>query len=237
MSNRAVVFGATGAVGSKLVEQLVANTASFSHVHVIVRREGCFPELSGPRLTETIVPDFDNVGALKQAVAHAAPDVAFCCLGTTMKKAGSKAEFQRQDHDAIVHAAQAARSTPSTTLFSLISAPGADCSSSFFYMKSKGETERDVKSLCFPKTTILRPGLLKHGKRPEFRFAEKLASFLVWEWMFHGPIAKYAPNDVSVVARAMMRDAEETLSHKEQYVGKNEVREVSADEINRIGKV
>lgn len=197
MSGRtALVAGATGLVGGHLVHQLLASDA-YAHVTALTRRplEG----ISSPKLNG-VIADFDTLdGSLTGSVA----EDAYCALGTTIKKAGSQAAFRRVDHDYIIAFARAAKQAGARR-FLLVSSMGADPSSSIFYSRVKGETERDVEALGFETLHIFRPGLIL-GERAERRTLESLgmglAPFL--NPLMLGPARAYRSIPAGVIARAM----------------------------------
>jgi uncharacterized protein YbjT (DUF2867 family) len=158
----AIVAGGTGLVGSHLVSFL--STRSIPTV-ALGRR-------AGPR-----TPGVDwRFADLATVAAHDVPDgtdVAFCCLGTTIKAAGSQQEFRRVDHDLVLAFAGACRSA-GVSQFHAVSAAGADASSRIFYSRVKGETERDLEALGFPTLALYRPSLLG-GERAQRRPAERFA--------------------------------------------------------------
>jgi uncharacterized protein YbjT (DUF2867 family) len=100
-------------------------------------------------------------------------DLAFCCLGTTIKRAGSQDAFRAVDHDAVVAFATAAKSA-GVRHFLVVTALGADARSSVFYNRVKGEVENSLRSLGFDALTIAQPSLLL-GDREESRPAEHAA--------------------------------------------------------------
>jgi uncharacterized protein YbjT (DUF2867 family) len=139
------------------------------------------------------------------ALPHA--DVAFCCLGTTMKRAGSSAEFRRVDYDYVVGFARAAQ-VAGVQHLSVISALGASTRSRAFYNRVKGEMEDALAAMDFASLCIVRPSLLT-GSRHELRLAERLGiavgavvtPFLRGEWR------KYRPIPAATVAHAMIKTA------------------------------
>ncbi len=151
---KVLVLGATGATGRELVDQLLANGA-LDEIHVFVRRD------LGIRHTRlhTHIVDFEHPEAWRAEVSG---DIAFSCLGTTLRDAGSKAAQRRVDVDYQVAFAEAARAGGVKT-FALLSSMGADAESRYFYMRIKGEVEEAVRALGFERTLIFRPGLLDRG--------------------------------------------------------------------------
>ncbi len=147
-------------------------------------------------------------------------DIAFCCLGSTIKQAGSQEAFRQIDHDLVVAYAKRARELGARHLL-VISAIDADDKSKIFYNRVKGETERDLKAMNWPQLTIVRPSLLL-GQRLEPRLSEQLA----------GPLSKLIPGkyrgiEVCDLARALWR-----LALEEQ----DGIRVVESDELRRLGK-
>jgi len=166
---RAIVIGGSGAIGKCLVSQLIAHD-SFTHIVSIGRR--ALPlteeELKNPKLVQKIgsmdklaefKPDFEN------------QDIAFCCLGTTRKDAGSDAAFIKVDRDLVLEFAKLAKDA-GTKQFHIVTSQISNPNSVFLYIRTKGEAEEGVKKLQFDKTNIYRPGLLDRGKNA--RFVEKL---------------------------------------------------------------
>jgi uncharacterized protein YbjT (DUF2867 family) len=214
----ALVLGATGLVGGLCLELLLADPA-WSRVAVVARRAS---GRTHPRLAE-VVADFERLDA--HADAFAVDDV-FCCLGTTIRKAGSQAAFIRIDHDYPVAAARLA-SARGAKRFLLVSSLGANAGSRVFYNRVKGEVERDVAQVPFEGVALLRPSLIL-GPRPERRTAEDLAQRLapLAAPLLVGPLRRYRAVDAHAVARAMVRLARD---------GFRGVRVVESDEIAAIG--
>ena len=158
----AVVIGATGLVGKNIVSETLRND-HFSEVKVFVRRS---MKMSHPKLKEFVI-DFDSIDQWKDEISG---DVLFSALGTTLKAAGSKAAQYKVDHDYQLHFAELAARNGMKT-YVLISSVNASSTSSFFYLKMKGELEEQVKKLGFNSVSILRPGPLK-GDREESRLGE-----------------------------------------------------------------
>lgn len=192
-----VVAGATGLVGRELVGLLLGERAVGSVVALVRRRSPAMAALSG--VTQQVV-DFAQLPALADA------DDAFCCLGTTIKAAGSQAAFRAVDFDAVLGFARAARAAGATRL-GVVSALGADATSRVFYNRVKGEMESAVATLGYDSVIIARPSLLlgdREALGQPLRPAERLAARLT------GPLgglipARVRPIEARVVARALMR--------------------------------
>ncbi len=194
---KAVIAGATGLIGTFLVDRMKTDKDVMT-VTALTRRDG---EQVG-KVAWTKV-DFDKSADLEKACAEA--DHAFCCLGTTMKTAGSKEAFRKVDHDYVIAFAKAAKSQGIES-FSVVSAIGSDANSSVFYNKVKGEMERDLENIGFESLHIFHPSLLL-GPREESRLGEKIGTVgmkLVSPLMM-GSLTKYKPIHVKTVANAMLR--------------------------------
>lgn len=192
---RALIAGAQGLVGSHLLRLLLAR-AAWSGVVAPVRRPltPAHPKLSAPLV------DFDR---LDDFAPDTPIDDVFCCLGTTIAKAGSKAAFRRVDHDYVVAMARLAVRVGARH-FVMVSALGASASSRVFYNRVKGEAEAAVLALPLPRTTIFRPSLLA-GERSESRPAERaglLFAKLVGPFLIGG-LRRYRAVPAEDVAAAM----------------------------------
>lgn len=142
----AIVVGATGATGQVLMKYLLE---SDHYSQVIVLHYRTTPWTDHPKVRE-IVRSLDQ---LKDLEIEPAADALFCCLGTTIKKAGSKHEFAKVDRDYVLALGQWAVDYGQPS-FHLISAYGADSGSLAFYMKVKGETERVLKQMGLRSLSI-----------------------------------------------------------------------------------
>jgi uncharacterized protein YbjT (DUF2867 family) len=164
-----VVAGATGLVGRELAVRLLRERR-FARVVALSRRP---LSLTDPRL-EVVDAAYDRLAAALAGVTgeHAPLDV-FCCLGTTIRAAGSEEAFRRVDHDYVLALGRWARAAGAHRMV-VISALGADASSRVFYNRVKGETERDLAALGLASLVIVRPSLLA-GDREEYRPGERLA--------------------------------------------------------------
>jgi len=196
----AVVAGASGLVGAALIERLLAGT-DYVNVIALTRR----PLAAADRRLITVDAGYDTLErTLRPALARVTPQPEFdvyCCLGTTLRTAGSEAAFRRVDHGfvlALGHWASAHRARR----FLVVSALGADPASRVFYNRVKGEVERDLRALGLRSLTVVRPSLLDGGRR-EFRAGEWLA--LVATRPLRGLIpAGVRPIDAADVAQAMI---------------------------------
>lgn len=195
-TRNALIAGASGLVGSHCL-RLLLNNDRYSQVISIGRRE--LP-LIHPKLDQKII-DFDN---LKKYSTELAADDVFCCLGTTIKKAGSEANFYKVDYSYVVELARLT-AAKNAAQFLVVSAMGADAGSMIFYNKVKGEMERDIQDLEFRGVHIFRPSLLL-GEREEHRAGEELAAKVMTPLskLMVGPLRKYKPIAGEDVAKAML---------------------------------
>ncbi|HVS33647.1 MAG TPA: oxidoreductase [Thermoanaerobaculia bacterium] len=179
---RVLLLGATGLVGGQILPLLLADEPL--NVVAFTRR----PLPAHPRLEQAgwsaVIPG----GAVTQI---------FCALGTTIRKAGSKEEFRRIDHDMPLEMARAGMKSGATH-FLLVSALGANARSRVFYNRVKGETEDDILRLGYRSVTIARPSLLL-GPRGEHRRGEELAKKIGWLMP-----PRYRPVEARDVARTLV---------------------------------
>jgi uncharacterized protein YbjT (DUF2867 family) len=193
----AVVAGATGLVGGELL-RLLATAPEYARVFAPTRGPLA---LDTPRII-ALPAQFDRLGEVLGAVG-AGCDV-FCCLGSTIRAAGSREAFRAVDHAMVLALARWARRACARR-FLLVSAVGADPDSPVFYNRTKGEAERDVRAEGPASVVVLRPSLLD-GNRGESRLGERLALAL------SRPLARwipraYRPVAASAVAAAMLAAA------------------------------
>ncbi len=192
----ALIAGATGLTGGHLLSALL-DSNQYGKVHALVRKPALPPH---PKLDELIV-DFAHLPRLPRV------DDAYCCLGTTIRKAGSQAAFRLVDFDYVVNFAKAARRAGARQ-FLLISAIGADAKSAVFYSRVKGETEEALRDIGFEALHLFRPSFLV-GDRQESRLGERvgIAAFSLAAPLMMGAMRKYRPVEASVVAAAMLNAA------------------------------
>lgn len=199
MPQTAVVIGATGLTGTNLVTLLLHDPA-FSKVRVLLRS----PSLKQRPGLEVVIVDYNDEESLTDALKG---DVLFCCIGTTIRKAGSKEQFREVDFEIPVRCATLAR-RQGMQQFQLISFSGADAHSRNFYTRIKGETEQAIQRLGYPSLHIFRPSVLL-GVRREFRLGEWIVKILVlvFYFLWQGRWKKYRPVKAQNVARAMLHAA------------------------------
>ncbi len=197
----ACVVGATGLVGQELVSQLCEDTG-FEAIHVLTRRPASFSGTTSQCNLIRHLVDFSQL----QECAWPTCEVLFCCLGTTIRTAGSQAAFRAVDLDYVVTAARCARQAGATRLV-VVSAMGADPQSRVFYNRVKGDMEAAVTGLGFDAVAIVRPSLLT-GDRAEQRIGERVAQSVLKVANRLLP-KKYRSIPAVAVARAMIAVAKQ----------------------------
>lgn len=215
---KVLIVGASGLIGGHLLRQLLQNPA-VTHVTSLVRKPS---QLSHNHLQE-IVFDFDNPQHYEQLPAA---DVVFCCLGTTIKKAGSRAAFKNVDYDYPLALAKAMCSK-GTTHFLVVTALGSNAQSMVFYSRVKGELEEALIGLQFPSLSIFQPSLLL-GERKEQRFGEDFAKFFMplITPLLAGGLRKYRAIHGADVAKAMLKIAMQPASGVGRYPS-DEIQEIA----------
>ncbi len=196
MNNKtATVIGASGLIGSLLLEQLI-NDNEFSLIHVLSRR----PINTGSNKVKNILLDFNDSSEIKKAAENS--DVVFCAIGTTQKKVnGDMTAYKKVDLDLPITIAQIV-SDLNIPKFILVSSVGASSKSNNFYLKIKGEVEAFTKQLPIQQVGFFQPSLLL-GNRKEFRLGERIAQMVMPMFNFLIP-GKYKAIEASVVAKAML---------------------------------
>jgi uncharacterized protein YbjT (DUF2867 family) len=194
----ATIAGATGLIGSYLLEELL-NDDYFDTVRVLTRRP---LDISHPKLEKKLV-DFENADSLLVALANT--DVLFCAVGTTQKKVkGDKIAYRKVDYDIPVNLARYCKIV-GCEKFILVSSVGANSKSNNFYLRLKGETEDAVKAIGFQSLHIMQPSMLL-GNRKEERPGERIGQVVMKAVSFLLP-AKYKPVQGRDVAKAMLKAA------------------------------
>jgi len=205
-----LLAGATGLTGEHLLDRLL-NEPTVSRVLAPSRR----PLAEHARLENPVGNLADLLPELQGRV-----DIAYCCIGTTIKQAGSQEAFRAIDHDLIVAYAQRARDLGARHLL-VISAIDADEKSSIFYNRVKGETENSLMAQNWPQLTIARPSILL-GDRLQPRLGEQIA----------GPLSRLIPGKYHGIEACQLARALWRLALEEQ----EGVRLVESDELRRLGK-
>ena len=215
----ALVFGSSGLIGEHLLNQLIKNE-NYNKIKIFVRSK---PEINDPKI-EIIKTDFNNLQNHKEDIKG---DDCFFCIGTTKKNSPDKSEYRRVELYMPKEIAKIAKAN-SLNSFVFVSSGYADSKSSGDYLKYKGEVEEELKELNFPKLGIMRPSFLL-GDRKEKRIGEKTGIFVfnLLSPLFLGPLKKMKPIHSEIVARSMIKFANEDL--KKNTFESNEIVELSLD--------
>lgn len=195
---KVMVLGATGLTGGKVLENLLARD-EVSSVVALVRQP---LSLEHAKLEQHGI-DFDRIHEHGELFAV---DVIVCCLGTTIRKAGSREQFRKVDYGYPLKSAELGRANGAMA-FILMSAIAASPSSSVFYNRVKGELEAGVKTLGFPYLSIYQPSLLL-GERKEHRTAEALGmkTMPLINRALIGPLERFRAIEADTVASAMVNE-------------------------------
>ncbi len=196
----ALVFGSSGFVGSHLLSELL-NSSDYGAVTAVARKT---LNINHPKL-KTVIADYNSLASMQSQIAA---EEVFIALGTTRTNSPKQDDYYQVDHDYPVLAAQIAKERGARSVF-LVTAVGANLNSSFFYTRTKGETERDVIALDFEHTHIFRPSMIL-GNRKEKR--SSLEAALVRFWSALNPLLtwkvdKYRGITGEDIAKAMMKSA------------------------------
>lgn len=200
----ALVVGASGLIGKHLTSKLLMSNY-YKKISVIVRKP---LNIIHPKLDQ-IMMNFDNLDASKIVA-----DDIFCCLGTTMKQAGSKDAFYKVDFTYPLNFAKAGL-TNGAKQFLLVSSMGADEKSLVYYSRVKGEIEKALSDLLYPTLIIVRPSMLA-GERENPRMGEKIGKVVM---DFFAPLI---PDNYKViagekVAQAMLELAQKGIKNKDIF--------------------
>ena len=213
----ALILGASGFVGNYLLRELL-NSKRYDRVTALVRISSLEPS---PHLEE-IVFDFKDPLSIEslKPVNH-----IFCCLGSTIRKAGSKNKFRFVDFELPLMFAKWGEKTK-VEYFSIVTAMGANPSSIIFYNKVKGEIEKEIKKLDIPTIHIFRPSLIL-GSRKELRIGEIAGKMLMktLNFLMVGSLKKYRGIHAKTIAKGM-----------NYYIGKSNETDLMVIESNEIQK-
>ena len=212
----ALLFGASGLVGSHLLNQLIKDT-NYSKIKLFVRS---VTEIIDPKV-EIIKTDFNNLQNYKEDVKG---DDCFFCIGTTKQNSSNKDEYRRIELDIPKEIAKIAKLNLVNS-FIFVSAIYANPNSSGDYVRFKGLVEEELKRLNFPKLGLMRPSFLM-GDRKEKRVGEKIGIFVfkLLSPLLLGPLKKMRPINAETVAKAMIIAANENL--EKNIFESNEIAEL-----------
>lgn len=196
----AILLGASGLIGGYCLQYLL-ETDAYDTIRVVGRRK---LDLKHEKLEQQVV----NFDRLEEYRSQLRGNDVYCCLGTTMRRAGGKKAFYKVDYTYCYESARIA-AEEGASQFLLVSSVGADVDSLFYYTRVKGELEAAVKELSFWSVHIFQPSILL-GQRPENRWGEQLAGVIGKriDKVTGGMLSKYRPIEAEVVAKAMVSAAQ-----------------------------
>lgn len=191
---KALIIGATGAVGKDLLNVLLQDS-DYSEVVTFIRRDS---GINHPKLKE-IITNFDNLETVSEQITG---NVLFSCLGTTLKAAGSKENQKHIDYEIPLKFAEIAM-TNGVSKIVLLSAYGASTKSSLFYSRIKGKLEQKIQELAYETFIIFRPGLLlrKNTDRIGEKISAGILNFVNWLGLFK----RFQPMPTAVLAEKMAK--------------------------------
>lgn len=202
MKKTAIILGATGLTGSILLKKLL-NDNRYEIIKLFSRKE-----IDGlPSKVKQFVGDILDLENFKQDFTA---DEVFCCIGTTAKKTPDKTLYKKIDFGIPVTAAKLSKAN-GIPAFLVVSALGANATSSIFYNKTKGEMEQAVLSEKIERTHILQPSIIS-GNRQEKRIGEKIGLFAIklLQPLFLGKLKKYRVTEAEHIAQTMINLANST---------------------------
>ena len=213
---KAILFGASGFVGSCLLAELL-NNPDYSEVTIVVRKG---LQVEHPKL-KILIGDYGSLSGLKESIEA---DDVFITLGTTKKKTPDEKLYYQIDHDYPVLAAKIGKERGAKAVF-VVTAVGANAGSGIFYVRTKGETERDIIALDLEHTHIFRPSMIM-GNRKESRPLEK---FLIGVFRVINPIfgsSRYRGIEGAAIAKAMNNAATRRQTEKVKIYQWKEMNEL-----------
>lgn len=201
----AIVLGATGLVGRKLVNQLIQDD-SISKIVLLLRRTAAFNH----QKVEEFIVDFENVNSYAHLVKG---DVLFSCMGTTLKQAGSKEAQYKVDYTYQFDVAITAEAN-SVSQYVLVSSANANAKSSIFYSRIKGELDEAAMRMDFDQVLIFRPSVLI-GEREQKRAGEEIGAKIIHVLAKIIPsLKKYRGIKAEEVAAAMIQASKRNTKQK-----------------------
>ncbi|MDB5109748.1 MAG: NAD-dependent epimerase/dehydratase family protein [Mucilaginibacter sp.] len=199
MAHKAVIVGGSGLIGRKLID-ILSSKLEYDEIISLGRRK---IKLKNNKLKQFIV-DFDMEDVYAE---HIQGNAVFCCLGSTRKKTPDLDEYRIIDHDYPIKLAELAYKN-GVKQFHLVSSLGANKDSSNFYLKTKGETEEEIKNIGLNCLYIYQPSVLT-GEREERRWTERTAIWIMKKIgpLLFGRLKKYRSIPAFTVAMAMYKQS------------------------------
>ncbi len=199
MNKTAILFGATGLIGKQVLKELI-HDSRYSRILVISRKL----INTGSSKVQEVITGFESKELLENNLAG---DEIFCCLGSTIRKAGNQEEFRKVDYNLPVMIGAIAKKKGINKML-VVSSLGADAKSSNFYLRTKGEMEQSLLSMGIRSLHFFRPSMLL-GARDESRPAETFGKIAMqaFSFLFIGGLKKYKAIHAHTVAKAMVKVA------------------------------
>lgn len=238
---RVALAGASGLVGRYLLRELASwwgkdGDALCSEVLVLTRRPLGVeaPAVEGRAAIREVLVDFEALVEAPGAgpLADERVDHLYCALGTTIRTAGSKEKFRRVDHDYPVALGRLGQAAGARS-FGLVSSVGATPDTRNFYLRTKGETERDVAALGLPRLVVARPSIIG-GHRDEFRAGEWVAKQV--GKLIPGRYRTVHPLTIAVALARVVSGEVTGVGTQSVGPGGGRVVVLESEEIRRVGK-
>ncbi|RMB56435.1 NAD-dependent epimerase/dehydratase family protein [Dokdonia sinensis] len=201
----AIILGATGLTGGLLTELLLKDSA-FAKVKILTRRPTHFKH----EKVEEIICNLLDVSTFEE---HFTGDVVFCCIGTTKAKTPDKEKYHAIDYGIPINTAQLAKAN-GIKIYMVVSSMGTSAKSPFFYVRTKGEMERDLLKVGITNTFIIKPAFI-NGRPDDDRKGEKWLKRMmaVMDFFMVGPLKKWKSTQAEDIARAMAQLAKSPEDH------------------------
>ena len=218
MEKTAVIAGSTGLIGQELIK-ILSEDNRYDKILALTRK----PKASDLPKVEYVVVDFDYLSIYQKEINA---DDAFCALGTTRQKAGSKEAFYKVDYTYVWEFGRIMAQNKAQS-FTLVSSMGANEKSSILYPRAKGQIENFLKNKDFDSLPIFRPSQLG-GNRREFRLGEQISDKFMR--LFDILIPKnYKLIQAKTVAQAMKIKSLSTQKGNQIYLS-GEITQIVQDE-------
>lgn len=199
ITKKAIIVGASGLIGSKLLDVLLSQP-DYAEVLIIGRKK---TKIKNTKIIQLVV-EFEHLDHYAPSITG---DVIFCCLGTTKRVTPDLNEYRKIDHDYPLQLAEIAFKN-GISQYHLVSAIGANSTSSNFYTKMKGDTEDDIKAVGLKSLHIYEPSVLV-GTRKKTRPLERIAIMVmtIISPLLLGRLKKYRAIRALDVAKAMYKQS------------------------------
>ena len=192
----AILFGASGLIGSHLLE-LLLNNSEYSKVKIFTRKS-----IKNHAKLDIYNINFKQLNNYKDNITG---DDLFFCIGTTKKQTPNKSDYINIELKLPITIAQIAKENKIKS-FIYISSGGANAKSKNLYLQNKGKAEDEIVKLSFDFTAVIQPSLLL-GNRSEFRIGERIAQFMFKKlsFIFIRKLRAFKAIHAFIVARAIIK--------------------------------